>query len=106
MSTLDTTIRAHRRQLELSRRYLAGLAALRRCLLADAERMRQRAGAPGAADEERAQRLERSIAEVEAQILRARATVNEEIEALARHELAAARRSRGERATRRRLAQR
>ncbi|HEV2301294.1 MAG TPA: hypothetical protein VGR91_06960 [Stellaceae bacterium] len=101
MSALDASIRTHRRQLELSRRFLAGLVALRGCLRADAERLRRRAGGPGAAADERAERLARSIAEVEAQILRARAAVNEELEALARHELAAARRARGERAARR-----
>lgn len=101
MSAIDATIRTHRRQLELSRRLLAGLLALRGCLLTDAERLRRRAGDLGAAADERAQRLARSIAEVEAQILRARAAVNDAVEALARHELAAARRARGGRASRR-----
>ena len=101
MSALDATIRTHRRQLELSRRFLAGLLALRGCLLTDAEHLRRRTGDPDAAADERAQRLARSIAEVEAQILRARAAVNDAVEALARHELAAARRARGGREGRR-----
>lgn len=95
MSALDALIRTHRRQLELNRRFLDGLLALRGCLRADAERMHREVGIPGVAPDERAARLERSIAEVEAQILRARAAVNVEIEALSRHEQAAARRSRG-----------
>ena len=100
MSALDALIRTHRRQLELSRRFLEGLLALRRCLRADAERMREEMGDPGAEPDPRADRLQRSIAEVEAQILRARAAVNAEVEALARHEQAAARRPRGMRAAR------
>lgn len=105
MSALDGLIRTHRRQLELKRSFLAGLVALRGCLRADAERMSRTAG-PEFAPDERAERLERSIAEVEAQILRARSAVNEELETLERHELATARRARGQRHAARRMAQR
>jgi hypothetical protein len=104
MSGLDALIRTHRRELDLHRRLLAGLVALRSCLRADAERMKGEAGRSGAPLDERANRLERSIAQVETQIVHARAAVHEAIEALARHELAAARRPRGGRGVRRRSA--
>jgi flagellar protein FliJ len=115
MSALESLIRVHRWQLDERRRYLAGLDALAEKLRADAERLRleaeNEARAAGLSLQagaayplfirgliERRQKIERSIAEVEAQIAEARDAVTEAFSEVKRYELAVANRRRDARA--------
>ncbi|HZT87293.1 MAG TPA: flagellar FliJ family protein [Stellaceae bacterium] len=120
MSALKTLIRTHRWQLDERRRYLVDLETLAARLRADAVRLHEEAEAearaaglsPEAATAypgfvrsliERRRQLDRSVAEVDAQIAEARLAVSAAFEELKRYELVAANR---ERENRRRLAQR
>ncbi len=94
MRVSESLIRSSRRQLETEQRLLAGLLALSVCLSADAEKLSAGAGEELEGVEERRRRLERSIAEVESQIRRARSAVSETLAELERYELAASGRSR------------
>ncbi len=111
MSALDSLIRVHRWQLDERRRYLAGLDALAVRLRTDAQRLQEESESEaraaglslqaGAAYPlflrtlfERRKKLERSIAEVEAQIGEAREAVSEAFREVKRYELAAANRVR------------
>jgi flagellar export protein FliJ len=111
MSALESLIRVHRWQLDERRRYLSGLDALAERLRADAlrveEEARGEARAAGLFPEagrtyplfirvliERRRKIERSIAEVEAQIEEAREAVSEAFREVKRYELAAANRAR------------
>lgn len=101
MRVRENLIRSSRRQLETERRLLAGLLALSACLSADAERLSSdMKGSAPEATEERRQKLQRSIAEVELQIRRARSAVSAAFAELERHEIGssgrARRRERGE----------
>jgi flagellar protein FliJ len=120
MSALDTLIRVHRWQLDERRRYLTGLDALAMRLRADAQRLQDEADAEARAAGlsldaasayprffrallERRREIERSIAEVDAQIVEAREAVSVAFQEVKRYELAAANRYRERR---RRIVQR
>ena len=111
MSALDTLIRVHRWQLDERRRYLAGLDGLATRLRADSQRLQDEAESEaraaglsleaGAAYPlfigpliERRKQLERSIAEVEAQIAEAHEAVTTAFQEVKRYELAVANRTR------------
>ena len=120
MSALETLIRLHRWQLDERRRYLAGLDALAARLRADAQRLRdeadEEARAAGLSLDaasaypgfirsliERRREIERSIAEVDTQVVEASDAVAVAFQEVNRYELAAAHR---EREARRRVARR
>jgi flagellar FliJ protein len=110
MSMVENLLRLHRWQLEERRRYLGELESLAERLRADALRLtsandsgverpdpaRMRdagSGAFGRKSVERRVKLEHSVAEIEAQIVEARAVVAEGETEVAHYELAAAQRT-------------
>lgn len=110
MSMVENLLRLHRWQLEERRRYLGELESLAERLRADALRMASandpgvprpdpaRTGDAGSAafgrkSVERRVKLEHSVAEVEAQIIQARAALADAETELAHYELASAQRT-------------
>src|SRR5437764_3106717 len=98
MTILDTVLRLHRWQLDERRRYLTELESLAERLRADALRLRADADADGGAVSatqrliDRRNKLEHSIAEIEHQIVAARAAAIAAEREMGAHELAAAQR--------------
>lgn len=110
MTVLNTRLRQHRWELDERRRFLAGLEALAARLRRDAQRLHweieEETGAGHSEQKsgvvypifvepllERRKKLERSIAEIEAQIVEARETVTTAEQELSLHEAAWANRA-------------
>src|SRR5689334_2508973 len=119
MSMSQSRLRQHRCELDERRRFLSGLEALAARLRRDVQRLHweieEETGAGGEQKTgvvypifveplvERRKKLERSIADIEAQIIEARETVATAEQELTLHEAAWANRSKGNAAAARRL---